>query len=57
MPIDVAMQEPWTRIISNKSKRNIIAWVSDTNNVAFNWVDVVGDVASCATNDGEGVLC
>ena len=56
MPINMAMQKPWPRIIRHKPKRHIIPRISNTYNITFDGIDVVGDVAAGAADDGECML-
>lgn len=55
MPIDVAVEEPWTRIVGEEADRGVVASVADTHNIANHGInEVVGRIPS-ATDHGEGV--
>ena len=55
MPIDVAVEEPGTRIVGEETDRDVVAKVADTHDIATHGViEVVGRISS-ATNHGEGV--
>jgi hypothetical protein len=41
VPIDVAVQEPRTRIVSEESERHIIPCISHAHDVADDWVVIV----------------
>ena len=47
MPIDVAMEEPWSRVVGEEPDCDFITSVANTHDVSDNWIDeVVGRVTS-----------
>jgi hypothetical protein len=49
VPVNVAMKEPWARVVSEESKRNFISRITDAHDVAdHRVVKVVGRVTSAA---------
>ena len=56
MPINMTMQKPRPRIIRHKPKSYIVPRISNAHNITFDRVDVVGDIAACAADDGECML-
>jgi hypothetical protein len=55
VPIDVAVEEPWTRIVREEADCDVVPSISDTHNIATNGVIVVVGRIPGATNHGEGV--
>jgi hypothetical protein len=55
MPIDVAVEEPRARIVSEESDRDVIVRVSDAHDIAFDGVDKVITLAAGTADDMEGV--
>lgn len=55
MPIDVAVEKPWTRIVREEADCDIVASIADTHNIATNGVIVVVGRIPSAANYGEGV--
>ena len=55
MPIDVAVEEPRPRIVSEESDRHVIVPVPDAHDIAFDGVIEVISAAAGATDDVEGV--
>jgi hypothetical protein len=41
MPIDVAVEEPWARVVGEESNRDVISWVANAHDVAYDGVDVI----------------
>ena len=55
MPINVAVEEPWARIVREESDCDIVSSIADTHNIAtYGVIVVVGRIPSAA-NYGEGV--
>jgi hypothetical protein len=55
MPINMAVEEPWSRVISHKANRNLISRSADADYVThYRVVPVIGTVP-CAANDPEGM--
>ena len=55
MPIDVAVEEPRTRIVGVEADRNVVTSVANTHNIANHGVnEVVGRIPS-TTDHREGV--
>ena len=47
MPIDVAMEEPWPRVIGEETDCDFITSGANTHDVSDDWIDeVVGRVTS-----------
>ena len=57
MPINVAVEEPWARIVSEESDRDVIVigYVSDAHNIADDRVVEVICLVAGAADDVEGV--
>lgn len=55
VPVDVAMQEPWAVVVSDKANGDVVASVSNGDDVAADGVLVVVYRASGASNDREGM--
>ena len=55
MPIDVAVEEPWTRIVGEEAECDVVACEADTHNIPAHGVIVVVGRISSATDHGEGV--
>ena len=55
VPIDVAVEEPWTRIVGEEAERDVVASEADTHNIPTHGVLVVVGRIPSATNHGEGV--
>ena len=55
MPINVAVEEPRARIISEEPDRDVIVSVSDAHDVADDWVVKIISLAPGAADDVEGV--
>jgi hypothetical protein len=41
MPINVAVEEPWSRVVGEESNRDVISCVADAHDVAYDGVDVI----------------
>ena len=55
MPINMAVEEPWSRVISHKANRNLISRSADADYVThYRVVPVIGTVP-CAANDPKGM--
>ena len=55
MPIDVAVEEPWTGIVCAEADRDVVASFAHTHNIANHGIiEVVGRTPS-ATDHGKGV--
>ena len=55
VPIDVAVEEPWTRIVGEEADRDVVASDADTHDIANHGViKVVGRIPS-ATDHREGM--
>ena len=55
MPIDVAMEEPWSRVVGEEPDCDFITSAANTHDVSDNWIDeVVGRVTS-ATDHVEAM--
>ena len=47
MPIDVAMEEPWSRIVGEEPDCDVIPSVANTHDISDDWIDeVIGRVTS-----------
>ena len=55
MPIDVAVEDPWSRIVSDESDCDVIAWVPVTHDIADDGVVKVISRVTGAADDVEGV--
>ena len=55
MPIDVAVEEPWARVVRVESERHIVACLSNVDDITPDWVGVVVSRAACDTDDVKGV--
>lgn len=55
MPINVAVEEPRARVVSEESDRNVIARVPDAHNIADDGIVEVISFAVGAADDVEGV--
>jgi hypothetical protein len=55
MPVNVAVEEPRARIVSEESDRDVIAGAPDAHDIAFDGVVVVISRAAGAADDVEGV--
>ena len=55
VPIDVAVEEPWARIVGEEADRDVVTSVADTHHIATHGViEIVGRIPG-ATDHGEGV--
>ena len=55
MPINVAVEEPRTRIVGEEPDRDVVASDADTDNITtYGVIEVVGRIPS-TTDHGEGV--
>lgn len=41
MPVDMAMQEPWSGVVSNETERYIVGSSADTDRIPTHWVHKV----------------
>jgi hypothetical protein len=53
VPIDVAVHEPWTGVVSLEPDRNIIIRAAEAYNVAYDGVYIVVLRGACAADDVE----
>jgi hypothetical protein len=55
MPIDVAMEEPWPRVISHKTNRDFISCIAYADHIThYRVIPIIGTVP-CTANDPEGM--
>lgn len=55
MPVDVAMEEPGTRIVGDEPNRDVITCVADVHDIPNNRIDKVVRGAAGAADDPKGV--
>ena len=55
MPVDMAMHEPWTRVIGEETERHFVSPLSDSYDIPTNGILEVILLASSYTNDIEGM--
>jgi hypothetical protein len=55
VPIDVAVKEPRTRVVSLEPDRDIIIRAAETYDVAYDGVVIVVRRVACAADDVEGM--
>ena len=55
MPIDVTVEEPWSRIVSDKSDRDVVARLPVAHDVADDGIVKVISRVTSAADDVEGV--
>ena len=56
MPVNVTVQEPWSRVVRKESERSIITSCSHLDDVALDRVDKIEFVATGASDDRERML-
>jgi hypothetical protein len=55
MPVDMAVEKPWSRVISHKTDRNIISQISHADHVTQYRVVIVICAVPCTANNIESV--
>lgn len=55
MPVDMAMQEPRSRVVSYKTDRNIVGTATDADGVTARRVSIVVCRTTGGANDVEGM--
>lgn len=55
MPVNVAMQEPWSGVVSGESERDIVSGASDAHDITAHGIDVVVRRASSNAHDVKRV--
>ena len=55
MPVDMAVEKPWPRVISHKTNRNVISRIAHADYVTQYRVVIVIGAVPCAANNIESV--
>jgi hypothetical protein len=55
VPVNVAVEEPWARVVGEESYGHIVARIASAHDVADYRIDEVIGRVSGATNNGEGM--
>ena len=56
MPVNVAMEEPRSRVVSRETECNIVGACSNADDITADRVSIVVHRTTSTANDGEGVL-
>ena len=53
MPIDMAVKNPWSRIIGRETEGNVVRWATNAHDIPSNRVHIIVGIAARNTDDVE----